>query len=647
MNSNFRINITLMHAINISSFCKNIFYYRFLLSFILFIISVFFEIHGSSIGIYSQILNSPDIVLFGKNRPIRSDEWFVNTPLEFSQYYNAFPYFSDIVRAHSTDMFLMYGQAVKDWPVIFRPFHWGYLILDPGKGLSFFWMGRLIALFLSSFELGRIITKDKHFLSFTYAIIMTFSPIIQWWFAVNSIAEILIFSQCIVICCFKYFISESRKRLLYIIGFIYSSISYIFSLYPAWQVPCAYVFFVVLLSLIFEYKKMISVKKTDIGLFLLSFILIAIISVDILFKSIDVIKITKDTVYPGSRFCTTAGISILDFINFGCNYALGMWLPIKDVLYTNNCEISRMFDFSPLGLILAGIYFLKNKKWNYMIKFLVGLQVFFLAWCIFNWPAWFAKITFMYNVTFRIILAIGIINVILLIRILAIWKYSISRTIQITLSIFMALFSAYTVYISSPTIFNFKYYTITFFTIFILCFFVLSKHYKCFSVMTVLLLIWSGGMVNPISHTAASISESSLIKNIQYINENDPGIWITEGDELGIQNIPIMAGAATINSINTYPVLARWGLLDKNHDFKNIYNRYAHITMIIGKENNNKFILNFPDHFTVFLQNDDLRKLQVQYILTKNKLDLSDTDVRYTMIYNDNNFYIYKLQYLW
>lgn len=165
--------------------------------------------------------------------------------------------------------------------------------------------------------------------------------------------------------------------------------------------------------------------------------------------------------------------------------------------------------------------------------------------------------------------------------------------------------------------------------------------------MTVLLLIWSGGMVNPISHTAASISESSLIKNIQYINENDPGIWITEGDELGIQNIPIMAGAATINSINTYPVLARWGLLDKNHDFKNIYNRYAHITMIIGKENNNKFILNFPDHFTVFLQNDDLRKLQVQYILTKNKLDLSDTDVRYTMIYNDNNFYIYKLQYLW
>lgn len=37
-----------------------------------------------------------------------------------------------------TDAFIVYGQPVRSWEVIFRPFHWGYLFLSPAKGLSFF-----------------------------------------------------------------------------------------------------------------------------------------------------------------------------------------------------------------------------------------------------------------------------------------------------------------------------------------------------------------------------------------------------------------------------------------------------------------------------------------------------------------------------
>ena len=86
-------------------------------------------LHGSSIGLYADILGHKELnsVLFGENRPIRSDEWLVFTPFAFSQYYNNFAYFSNIVRGTLTDMFIVYGQPVWDAGMLFRPAQWGYL----------------------------------------------------------------------------------------------------------------------------------------------------------------------------------------------------------------------------------------------------------------------------------------------------------------------------------------------------------------------------------------------------------------------------------------------------------------------------------------------------------------------------------------
>lgn len=632
-----------------------IFRYRFLIGVLLSVILILLEIHGSSIGLYSRMLHSPDIVLLGHNRPIRSDEWVVNTPLAFSQYFNDFQYFSKIVRGYSTDMFLMYGQAVKDWPIIFRPFHWGYLLFDPAKGLSFFWINRIIVLFLVSFEFGRIITNDKRYLSFTYAVLMTFSPIVQWWFAINSIAEILIFSQGNVIICCKYLYSNSIKQKIFLsLLFVWVFIAYIFSLYPAWQIPCAYLFVTVFISIFLNNYKQIKFTKNDLIIIMTSMIIIIGISISILFKSIDVIQITKDTVYPGSRFCTTGGIPLLDMLKYGFNYPLGIWLPLKDITITNNCEIARMFDFAPLGIGLAIAYLLGNNKRDYIILNLIILQTFFLAWCILIWPAWFAKITLMYNVTNRIILAIGIINIILLIRVISIWDYKCSAWIQVVLSIFAGAFAVYTVYTSGSGVFNYKYYVISALIVFLLWLLILSGRIKLFCVITILTVLWCGLSVNPVSKGVASIYESSLVNSIREINESNSGKWIVEGNEFGIQNLPIMAGAETINSINTYPVLSRWEVLDEQKIYKNVYNRYAHININLftpvtpeTNQENIKFVLNNADYFTVNIENDDLKKLDVKYILTKKDLkDFSDSHITFQLAGKDNEFNIFKVNYL-
>ena len=158
---------------------ENFYRLRYVLGGIFLLLCVLLEIHGSSIGIYTKIFDKPelDINLLGKFRGIRSDEWLVFTPFAFSQYFTNFSMISDIVRGTATNMFIVYGQAVHHLAMIYRPAQIGYLFLDQGSGLAFFWVSRLVVLFLVSFEFAKKILNVNRRLSLLYAVMVTFSPL--------------------------------------------------------------------------------------------------------------------------------------------------------------------------------------------------------------------------------------------------------------------------------------------------------------------------------------------------------------------------------------------------------------------------------------------------------------------------------------
>lgn len=163
---------------------KFLYTYRFAIAAIIFLLCVAFELTGSSIGNWCNYFGEVDNdILLGVSRPIRSDEWAVTTPLGISQYYNysgSFPYFSETARACPTDMFLEGGQAVKNPLIIFRPFYWGYLFLPVAKGMAFFWCGRLIALFIVTFEFGMLIANKNKLLALAMATMVSYAPPVQW-----------------------------------------------------------------------------------------------------------------------------------------------------------------------------------------------------------------------------------------------------------------------------------------------------------------------------------------------------------------------------------------------------------------------------------------------------------------------------------
>ena len=92
-----------------------IFEHRYAIAIIIFVLCVIFKISGSSIGLWSDQMNLDNKdtgIIFGKSRPIRSDEWAVLSPMFKAQTESGFNYFNNNLRATKTDVFMIYALPV-------------------------------------------------------------------------------------------------------------------------------------------------------------------------------------------------------------------------------------------------------------------------------------------------------------------------------------------------------------------------------------------------------------------------------------------------------------------------------------------------------------------------------------------------------
>ena len=131
-----------------------VFTYRYALAVLILLLLVLCNVSGSSIGMWVNSLPDSvnDGILFGVPRECRTDEWALFTGMTFAQFNDStglLPYIGSVLRGCNTDMFILYGQPVLDFSMIFRPFQIGYLVFGLSRGLSFYWYSRLIILGLT------------------------------------------------------------------------------------------------------------------------------------------------------------------------------------------------------------------------------------------------------------------------------------------------------------------------------------------------------------------------------------------------------------------------------------------------------------------------------------------------------------------
>ena len=630
-------------------FADTLFKYRYAVAGAVLVVLVILKVNASSLGVFERFLGSfDDEVVFGLSRGVRSDEWAVFTPMLLSQYEDpsgAFSYMSSVLRGGGTDVFLEYGQPAWTILMLFRPFQIPYLFLPLEYGLSFFWCGRLIALFMCAFEFGRIITKDRRGLSVAFAVMISFAPVVQWWFAINGLVEMLI---CILlsIVLFNNFLNERNKkmRLLYIAGIMICAGTYVFTFYPAWQVPLAYVLLGLIAWQIMDNFGRIKLGLSDYIGIAAAVVLLGLSLLLLFVKSGDTLTLLTNTVYPGKRFEVGGGRADQLF-----TYIPDILFPVKDFYpYTNVCEGSMFFDMFPLIPLIPVIYMVMKKKADKLMIIMTGISAFMAAYITFGFPHFLAKITLMsHSMAPRVVVASGLADMILLFRYIAAREKSkLNPVIGIGIAGIVSVILVLYVRGLCP-----DYYSKLF--VAILCawclfafagLFIGGRAEKYWLIGICFVTALTGIFVNPIRSGVKGITKNASLGIIETVHDADPeAVWAVCDSAFPFINAPIMVGAPTINSTNIYPNMDRWHLIDEEGRYEEVYNRYAHIDIEIDESlTEADFAVGVTqDRFTLRVNAGQLIKLGVKYIFTGNgELDPDS----YELVAESGAFYVYRLK---
>lgn len=634
-----------------------IYRWRYAIALGILVICVVFNVSGSSIHSWTDwIQTDADGVLAGTERSIRSDEWALNTAFAISQTNDssgeAFSYYSNIIRGTSTDTFIVYGQPVLDIAEIFRPFHWGYLLFGASRGLSFFWCARLLALILASFELGMLITKQKRLLSLTLSGMISFSSLLQWWFAINGLVEMLVFSFYAVVILHKYM--HTRKygiRALYALLLTECACGFVFTFYPAWMVPIGYLLAGMGLWVIISSRKSFHFEARKdiplIGMFI--FLTAAGLSYVLLYKSWDTVQSTLNTVYPGHRLT----IDAISWQNIGA-YVMNLFTPLYDMTYvSNNVECSSVISFMPLGAVLCIWGMVRNKRADSFSVLLLIVSVPLTVFTFVGMNETAAHLTGLsFSTPFRTLPILHLLHLLLLFRAVVLMKNGMSWITSGTISAITCAIILIAAKACSAGYLHPKMLAAAGALLFLMLLFLLRSTRNInmqllFGTCAAVTITLSGVYVNPLQQGIDEVTESTEYQMVCAVTASDPnGLWIVEDFPYPITNLPITAGAPTINSTNVYPAMDRWKLLDPGHSMEDIYNRYAHILINLTQDKTQFVEGASPDSFTLNLNYEDLQKLNVKYIFTDRDLSEYAGDlVSFTELDHKDNIWIYRVDY--
>ena len=635
----------------------NIIKFRFLIAISIFILLVSFKINGSSIGAWdmyaSELIDQTEnSLIMGDNRAIRSDEWMVQTTYYMAQAMSEdfYPLYNTNIMDDGLNMILAYNSPVANLSIIGKPFNWGFLLLGKEYGLSWYWAFKTIALWLLAFELSMILTKKMKGISILASFWITFSPAIQWWF-MQHVGDTIFFTLAMIVAFYKYVenIKDKKwKKLSFSLMFAFSAIGFALVIYPAFQVPLAYLILVFMAVIYFGMFKRPKLKKDDYIFVSMIILIIGIVLGQFLLTSMDAIKATLETVYPGKRVSTGGGVELFRYSEFMIN----TYTPFRDINYLNNCEVSSFINFFICSVIV--LFVAQSKK----VKNIgIGIALFIVAllqfiWTVVPFNETIAKITFlsyvptdrmmlMFNFT-AMLLSIWAIGVIFREKIISPLVGGIIAVVNFSVYALLILKSPYRDYT------NLRYLIILFAIYLIINVSIFVRWKMVFFIAMSVLIFMSGMTVNPVVKGVGGIYNKTLSKAIIEIEENDPdSVWLAEGEETKGEFI-YANGAKAINGTHFYPALSTWKKISEDYDDEIIYNRYAHVKISLTTDET-KFSLGNADAFEIDLNIEELKTLNIKYIVTKNDLSniLNEDNIKFEEIYHsevDGNR-IYKVIY--
>lgn len=625
---------------------------RYQMALIIFLFLVINGYHGSSIGLYNDAIEPNSNVessepFFGTLRPIRSDEYMVDSMLVFSNVTsNDLKTINNNIMADRIITNFYPHLPTKDVGVLTRINFLGYLFLPVSMAFSFSWYLPFFISFMGLFELLMLVTKKKKIFSLLGTVLICCSPCLLWW---NSYLYLM--SGVLAIHCFRFVIvsDSKKKKIFFTILLALCGVNYIMIMYPAWQLCYGYVYLAFIIWILYDNRD--KLKWSYLWYLLLCIFIILSICIPIVYNSLEQLNRTMSTVYPGARFIEGGSEWKLNFM-----YMPSLFYTVADI--GNPCEFSQTLSLYPLPMIIGFVIAIKNfrkKKNDVLLNSLLAVALIFTIFNYFKVPL-LPRITLLYMVPCeRLTVITGILNVLLLIIIVS--NYAKSHTTSkdaILSSILAIIFTIFSItvcysYIKEKNLGN--YYEVKFILISVIIFFILNllfvlndkKYNKYFAVLFILTNLIIGVGIFPMSKGIDVVTDKPLAKEIHNLVKNDnDSTWIVTNTDVRLSNYLVANGAKVYNSVNFFKNDDFWKIVDKEGKHDEVYNRYAHIMFGI-KNGQTEYELIQSDLFIAHLDSTKICELDIKYILSGVDISKEKYDgLKMNSVYENDGVFIYK-----
>lgn len=563
--------------------------WRWLALVILFSVCVSLKLNGSSVGMWSDILNEPQkpgLLLFTP-QGVRTDEWQIWTPAALSQARQNPPFPIENLSIGGGRSPLIMNLPVAYYTTLFRPQLWGFFVFDFERGFSFCWCCKIFGLFIGFVWLLRQLRVRNQLVIALGTLWMFFSNYVQWWFSSPVMLPEMIATWAICTgCMLEFFEQTARRRVaLAFVLFVMCGINLILCLYPPYQIPMLWLMPTIIIGSWLECRQAHEVWLGKRGL-LITAAAILVVFLALLPFWLDVrptLEMVAHTHYPGARRSNGGDLSLFQLLSG----FVGFFQTKETIpkLYKNICEASNFYPLWPAVLFIAAVA--RVRRISPLSPLIVTLGIFTVclsAYCVIPLPKLLLRATLLDIVTERrALLGVGIANILLCCVFFDRYRkplFRISSILAPGVAWLGALTSAvWLTYHRDSTVFPDPRQVMLAITgsAGVVMFFAFERKRPWALMLIVALLFVTNLRVNPVMRGLAPLLRSKAFEKIENLRVSDPTAkWIVYRQFL-ISELVLATGAPVLSGNKVLPDFGFLHRLDPGGAGDQIYNRYGYV----------------------------------------------------------------------
>lgn len=571
-------------------------------------------------------------LLIGGPRTVRSDEWYVTTPLVISQVQQGFPRLSDVFPG-GVDVSIMWDVPYREWSTLFRPQNWGFFFLPLDNAFALRWWLPLVALATAAYALVVTLWR-RPVAALALSAAFAFSPFTQWWFGSGTfwpLAFALLACAAVVWC-----LRTGSARLRWAIASVtgYFAVVAVLTLYPPFLIPC------VIVAAAFSVGWVVAAHELRwaerwrrLTPILVAGVAAGVVVVVFLATRSQTVEAITSTVYPGNRRWPTGQPALFPWLSmYAGTFGVGLRAASVDGFAVNQSEGSSFllvgFYLIPIALWLVWSRWRSHRRVDWPIVALLAVTGLLAAFVYL--PGWdaIASLLFLDRTTLpRVVVGVGLVAFLLLVVVvhrllerrghLPIWLAGSAVVLALANHGAVAL----ALHRRAPQILEqFRWWPAL---VVILAVAVALYGAGRATVPSVLVLVVALVMVAgvvPLYRGVLDLRTTDLGRAIHDVESRAPGSWLALEDGNIIATVR-ESGVVAYSGAQAWPTAEMWTEIDPTGAYASSWNRYAHVNWVadpqapaIAVPYADVLMLRF-DSCSAFVQ------AHVDYVVTSRQLD--------------------------